>query len=119
MPRKTRKKRRFCKTCKTRFTGQYCPYCGAEYGHKHLLRSGGFFFGFLRFLLSLLLLGLILIIAFIALDFIASADDGAHTTAIAIVSSIKNALPERVVQVYTAYKTNYLNGLFFEIFKLS
>lgn len=95
-----------------RFLGRYCPYCGAEYGQKRVLRSGGFFFGLLRFLLSLLLVALILLFAFVALDYISAADDGAHATAIAIVSSVKNALPENWLLVYTSIKTDYLDRLF-------
>ena len=119
MQRKHRKKRRACNNCGVRFSGRYCPYCGAEKGRKQPLRSNGFVVVLLRFLLSLLLVALILLFAFVALDYRSTADDGAHTTAIAIVSSVKNALPECAVQIYTSYKTNYLDVLFFDILKMS
>ena len=111
MQRKTRKKRRVCRNCNTRFSGRYCPYCGAEYGQRHMPRSSGFFVVLFRFLLSLLALALVLLVTFTALDYLAAADNGAHTTAIAIVSSVKNALPERLSLVYSSMKENYLDVL--------
>lgn len=109
MHRKTRKKRRVCSNCSTRFSGRYCPYCGAEYGHRHALRSSGFFVVLLRFLLSLAALALVLFVAFAALDYLAATDNGAHTTALAIVESVKNALPERWISVYESIKANQLD----------
>lgn len=111
MQRKTRKKRRVCKSCKTRFSGRYCPYCGAEYGHRHAMRSSGFFVGLLRFLLSILILAVVLLLVFAALDYVAAADGGKHTTAIAIVSSVENALPERYLRFYAEIKSSYLDPL--------
>ena len=111
MQRNTRKKRRVCRNCNTRFSGRYCPYCGAEYGQRHMPRSSGFFVVLFRFLLSLLALALVLLVTFTALDYLAAADNGAHTTAIAIVSSVKNALPERLSLVYSTMKENYLDVL--------
>lgn len=112
MPQKTRKKRRVCQSCNTRFSGRYCPYCGAEFGHRHMPRSSGFFVVLLRFMFSLVVLALLLLVAFIALDYVASAQNGAHTTAIAIVSSVKNALPERYLVVYSTIKERYLDSFF-------
>ena len=112
MQRKPRKKRRACKNCGVRFSGRYCPYCGAENGRKHPLRSNGVVVVFLRFLLSLLALAVLLFVAFVVLDYVAASGDGTHTTAIAIVESVKNALPEKVLAVYTNLKENTLNNLF-------
>ncbi len=111
MPRKIRKKHRVCSNCNTRFTGRYCPYCGAENGRKHVLSDGGFFIGLLRFILSLILLALILAVVLIALDYIAAADNGAHTAAAAIVTSVKNALPQNVLTLYTNIKSAYIQPL--------
>ena len=111
MQRKPRKKRRACKNCGVRFSGRYCPYCGAENGRKHPLRSNGVVVVFLRFLLSLLALAVLLFVAFVVLDYVAASGDGAHTTAIAIVESVKNALPEKIIDLYTEIQTNYLDVL--------
>ena len=74
MPRNNRKPHIVCRRCKTRFTGAYCPYCGAENGSARAsLTRGGIIGGLLRFLFSLLMLALLLAIAFIVLDYIASA----------------------------------------------
>ena len=109
MPRKTRRKHRVCSSCNTRFTGHYCPYCGAEYGKKRILRAkGGFVSGVLRFLLSLAALCLLFAIAFAALDYFASAPGGAHSTAQAVFTSIQNALPQNVLDLYTSVKAAYL-----------
>jgi len=112
MQRKPRKKRRACKNCGVRFSGRYCPYCGAENGRKHPLRSNGVVVVFLRFLLSLLALAVLLFVAFVVLDYVAASGDGTHTTAIAIVESVRNALPEHLLVVYTDFKENVLSELF-------
>ncbi len=111
MQRKPRKKRRACKNCGVRFSGRYCPYCGAENGRKHPLRSNGVVVVLLRFLLSLLALAVLLFVAFVVLDYVAASGDGAHTTAIAIVESVKNALPEKIIDLYSEIQTNYLDAL--------
>ena len=110
MQRKPRKKRRACKNCGVRFSGRYCPYCGAERGRKHSLRSNGFFVGLLRFLLSIVVLAVLLALAFVVLDYVAASGDGTHTTAIAIVESVKNALPKEALLVYTNIKGTYLDA---------
>lgn len=112
MQRKPRKKRRTCKNCGVRFSGRYCPYCGAEKGRKHPMRSNGIVIVLLRFLLSLLVLAMLLFVTFVVLDYVAASGDGAHTTAIAIVESVKNALPEHLLAVYTDLQENILSGLF-------
>jgi len=112
MQRKPRKKRRACKNCGVRFSGRYCPYCGAESGHRNTLRSSGFFIGLLRFLLSLVVLAIVLVLAFVLLDYVAASGEGAHTTAIAIVDSVKNALPKEVLLVYSSMKETHLDALF-------
>ena len=55
------------KTAGVRFSGRYCPYCGAEKGRKHPLRSNGIVVVLLRFLLSLLVLAVLLFVAFVVL----------------------------------------------------
>lgn len=112
MPKKRRRKYRVCQSCHTRFTGRYCPFCGAEGGKKRLFRSGGFIAGLLRFLLALILLALIFCAALIALDYFASTDGGAHTTAEAILNSVKNALPQSWLDVYASAKQRWLDPLF-------
>lgn len=119
MHRKIRKKRRVCKSCKTRFSGRYCPYCGAEYGQRHSLRTSGFIIVLLRFLFSVVLLAFLLFLAFASLDYVASVGNGSHTTAIAIVSSVKNALPKPFLQAYLEFKLSYLDFLFPKIIHLT
>ena len=109
MQRKPRKKRRACKSCGVRFSGHYCPYCGAEGGRRHTPRSNGFVVGLLRFLLSLAALAILLALAFVVLDYVAASGEGTHTTAIAIVESVKNALPKEALLVYTSIKETYLD----------
>jgi len=112
MQRKPRKKRRACKNCGVRFSGRYCPYCGAEKGRKHPLRSNGVVVVLLRFLLSLLVLAVLLFLTFVVLDYVAASGNGAHTTTIAIVESVRNALPEHLIVVYTGFKEKVLDKLF-------
>ena len=109
MQRKTRKKRHACKNCGVRFSGRYCPYCGAEGGRKHNPRSSGFLVGLLRFVLSLVALAILLVLAFVVLDYIAASGNGAHTTATAIVESVKNGLPKEALLVYETIKETYLD----------
>ncbi|NTU77398.1 MAG: hypothetical protein HGA90_06255 [Alphaproteobacteria bacterium] len=86
MPQKTRKVHIVCRRCKTRFTGAYCPYCGAEKGTPRVLGGrGGLLGGLLRFLLSLAVLALILTVTFICLDYSASAQGDRHGAARAIL----------------------------------
>ena len=116
MPRNGRKKHRICKNCGTRFSGRYCPYCGAECGKPRALRSGGFIAGAFRLLLSLIVLALFLFVVFAALDLFASSGDGSHTTAQAVLSSVENALPKRILDAYAVFKESCLTPVFM-IFK--
>ena len=76
MPRNNRKPHIVCRRCKTRFTGAYCPYCGAENGSARAsLTRGGIIGGLLRFLFSLLVLVLLLTIAFIAFAFLINSEN--------------------------------------------
>ena len=110
MPQNNRKKHIVCRKCKTRFTGAYCPYCGAEngVGRVHHAR-GGLLGGVLRFLLSLIALVILLAVAFITLDYIASAQGDAHTTVRAILDSARNAIPQSILVYYASFKTAYLD----------
>ncbi len=110
MPRNARKAHIVCRRCKTRFTGAYCPYCGAENGSKSHLSRGGLFSGLLRFLLSLVILAVILLITFIVLDYTASAQGDRHGAARAILDSARYAIPQSVLDYYAALKIQFLNS---------
>lgn len=110
MPRNTRKPHIVCRRCKTRFSGVYCPYCGAENGSKHAgIGRGGLFGGFLRFLFSIITLAVVLSIAFIALDYGASASGDIHGAARAILDSARYAIPQRVLDAYASLKAQFLD----------
>ena len=110
MPQNNRKKHIVCRKCKTRFTGTYCPYCGAENGVGRFHRGrGGLLGGVLRFLVSLVALALLLFAAFAALDYIASASGDSHSTARAILDSARNAIPKSVLDAYASFKAAYLD----------
>jgi hypothetical protein len=110
MPQNVRKPHTVCRRCKTRFTGVYCPYCGAENGAARTVRGrGGLLGGILRFLLSLVALAIILAVAFIALDYIASASGDGHGAARAILDSARNAIPQSVLDTYAAIKVQFLD----------
>jgi hypothetical protein len=116
MPQNTRKVHIVCRRCKTRFSGAYCPYCGAEKGAPKALRSrGGLLGGLLRFLFSLLALALILIVTFVALDYSASAAGGHHGAARAILDSARYAIPKSVLDLYAQAKTMFLDHWIAEI----
>lgn len=116
MPRNTRKTHIVCRRCKTRFSGGYCPYCGAEKGTPSAIRSrGGLLGGFLRFLLSVLVLAAILSVAFILLDYTASAEGDRHGAARAILDSARYAIPQRVLDLYAEAKTLFLDHWIAEI----
>ena len=109
MPQNTRKVHTVCRSCKTRFKGDYCPYCGAEKG-AHVLRGrGGLIGGLLRFVFSLLVLGVVLAIAFVALDYTASAAGDRHGAARAILDSARYAIPQSVLDLYATAKTQFLD----------
>ncbi|MBA4348348.1 MAG: hypothetical protein C0413_05825 [Clostridiales bacterium] len=99
-----------CRRCKTRFTGAYCPYCGAENGSPSALRSrGGVLSGLLRFLFSLMILAAILFITFIILDYSASAEGDRHGAARAILDSARYAIPQSALDYYAEAKAQFLD----------
>ena len=110
MPRNARKVHIVCRRCKTRFTGTYCPYCGAENGSVSLRGRGGLLSGLLGFLLSLVILVVILLITFIVLDYSASAQGDRHGAARAILDSARYAIPQSVLDYYAALKIQFLNS---------
>ena len=77
-------------------------------GRVHHAR-GGLLGGVLRFLLSLVALVILLAVAFITLDYIASAQGDAHTTVRAILDSARNAIPQGVLDAYASFKAAYLD----------
>lgn len=100
-----------CKRCNMRFSGRFCPYCGAEYGAGRAKgRPVGFFGGLMRFVGSLLALAVTLAIALVALDCTAYAHDPAHTTVYAIVQSVRNAIPADALAVYDTIKAQALEA---------
>ncbi len=110
MPRNARKPHTVCRRCKTRFSGAYCPYCGAENGVVHAVHGrGGVLGGLARFLLSLVALALLLALAFIALDYAASAAGDGQGAARAILNSARNAIPKGVLRAYADVKTLFLD----------
>ena len=116
MPQSTRKVHIVCRRCKTRFSGTYCPYCGAEKGAPRVLGSrGGLLGGLLRFLVSLVALALILVVAFVALDYSASAAGDRHGAARAILDSVRFAIPKSVLDWYAQMKTLFLDHWIAEI----
>ena len=110
MPQNTRKAHIVCRRCKTRFSGTYCPYCGAEKGTPKALGSrGGLLCGLLRLLFSLLALALILVIAFVVLDYSASAAGDRHGAARAILDRARYAIPKSVLDGYADIKEQFLD----------
>ena len=116
MPQSTHKAHIVCRRCKTRFSGTYCPYCGAEKGAPKAIGSrGGLLGGLLRFLFSLVLLALILILAFVVLDYSASAAGDRHGAARAILDSARYAIPKSMLDWYAQMKTLFLDHWIAEI----
>ena len=116
MPQSTHRAHIVCRRCKTRFSGTYCPYCGAEKGAPKAIGSrGGLLGGLLRFLFSLVLLALILILAFIVLDYSASAAGDRHGAARAILDSARYAIPKSMLDWYAQMKTLFLDHWIAEI----
>ena len=109
MPQSVRKQYTVCKECKTRFSGVYCPYCGAENGVKRARRGGGLVSGLLQFILSLVVLALFIAVAFIVLDYTASASGDTSGAARAILDSARNAIPRSALDYYAAFKAQYLD----------
>jgi len=122
MARSSRKKMHTCKECKTRFSGQYCPYCGAEYGTGRR-RSGsrGIAGGLFHFIGTLLILALVVLLALIVLDCTPYASDPNHPTIYAIVTSVRNAIPSGALLEYEQLKAkalSYLSILFNNVFSV-
>lgn len=111
MPAASHKKPHICKRCKTRFRGQYCPYCGAECGSHQLSTGGGILLGLLRFVFTLVILCVVLAVAIAILDSTAYAHDPAHTSAYAILFSIRNAVPPDALAVYDSVREQALSAL--------
>mgnify|MGYP001329992184 CR=1 FL=1 len=109
MPQPVRKSYTICKKCKTRYAGDYCPYCGAEGGFGRVHRGGGLVGGLLQFVFSLIFLALIVAVAFIILDYSASANGDASGAARAILDSLRNAIPKGALDYYAAMKSQYLD----------
>jgi len=99
-----------CKQCQTRFRGPFCPYCGAEYGaSRRRTDSGGIVGGVFRFIGTLLVLALILLIALVILDSTPYAHNPNNATAYAILSSIRNAIPAGALAKYEVVRSNVFN----------
>jgi len=111
MPSAAHKKPHICKRCKTRFRGQYCPYCGAEYGAHQLSTGGGILLGLLRFVFTLIMLCVVLVLAIAILDSTAYAHDPANASVYAILSSIRNAVPPDALTVYDSVREQALDAL--------
>ncbi len=111
MPSSAHKNPHICKRCKTRFRGQYCPYCGAEYGARSLSVGGGILLGLLRFVFTLVILCVVLVLAIAILDSTAYAHDPAHASAYAILFSIRNAVPSDALAVYDSVREQALDAL--------
>ncbi len=109
MPQTVRKQYTVCKKCKTRFTGEYCPYCGAESGAGRIHRGGGFVGSLFQFVFSLIILALIVAVAFIILDYSASASGDSSGAARAILDSVRNAIPKSALDYYASIKAQYLD----------
>lgn len=109
MPQSVRKQYMVCKQCKTRFSGAYCPYCGAENGVKRAHRGSGLIGGLLQFVLSLIVLALFIAVAFVVLDYTASASGDGAGAARAILDSARNAIPKSALDYYAAIKAQYLD----------
>jgi hypothetical protein len=119
MSRSSQRKPHICKQCKTRFRGQYCPYCGAEYGRRHGSASRGVAGGLFRFIGTLLLLAVVVLLALAVLDCTPYANDPNHPTIYAIVTSIRNAIPSSALMQYESIKAKalgYLSVLFHNVF---
>ena len=112
MPKKRRKHMHICKRCKTRFHGQFCPYCGAEYGAPaRLAARGGVLLGLLKFALTLLVLAAALVAAIAILDSTRYAHDPANASVYAVIGSIRNAVPPDALAVYDAARERALAAL--------
>ena len=112
MQQNVRKQHVVCKNCKARFTGAYCPFCGAESGIKRPHRGGGGLLGgVFQFVFTLVVLAVLVAVAFIVLDYVASASGDGHSAARAILDSVRNALPKSACWTITPRsKRKYLDG---------
>lgn len=109
-----------CKHCNTRFRGQYCPYCGAEYGAaRHGGGARGVAGGLFHFLGTLIVLAVVVLLALIVLDCTPYASDPNHPTIYAIVTSVRNAIPSSALLQYELFKAkafSFLSVLFNNVF---
>lgn len=111
MQQNVRKQHVVCKNCKARFTGAYCPFCGAESGIKRPHRGGGGLLGgVFQFVFTLVVLAVLVAVAFIVLDYVASASGDGHSAARAILDSVRNAIPKSALDYYASIKAQYLDG---------
>lgn len=112
MPKKHRKPMHICKRCKTRFRGQFCPYCGAEFGARaRLATHGGVLLGLLKLVFTLLLLAAALVAVIAILDSTKYAHDPANASVYAVIGSIRNAVPPDALAIYDAARTSALSAL--------
>jgi len=65
--------------------------------------------GLLRFLFSVVVLALLLAIAFVVLDYVASASGDTHGAARAILDSARYAIPKSVLDGYADVKEQFLD----------
>jgi len=109
-----------CKKCNARFRGQYCPYCGAEYGvGRGSSGSRGVAGGLFHFLGTLLILAIVVLFALVVLDCTPYASDPNHPTIYAIVTSVRNAIPSGALMQYDLFKAkafSFLSVLFNNVF---
>lgn len=120
MAHASHKKLHTCKQCKTRFRGQYCPYCGAEYGAgRHGVGSRNVAGGLFRFIGTLILLAVVVLMALVVLDCTPYASDPNHPTIYAIVASVRNAIPSDALLQYEIWKAkafSFLSVVFNNLF---
>ncbi len=120
MAQSSRKNWHTCKQCETRFRGQYCPYCGAERGAGR--RSSGVHGiggGLFRFIGTLIILTVVVLMVLVVLDCTPYASDPNHPTIYAIVTSVRNAIPAGALLEYEQLKAkafSYLSVLFNNVF---
>lgn len=101
----SRKKAHVCKRCGARFRGAYCPFCGAEYGASRRPGArGGVLAGLFRFIGTMLVLAVVVVLVLAILDSTAYAHDPNHATIYAVLQSIRNAVPEDALAVYDFYR---------------
>ncbi|MPM54457.1 hypothetical protein SDC9_101235 [bioreactor metagenome] len=73
--------------------------------------GGGILLGLLRFVFTLVILCVVLVLAIAILDSTAYAHDPAHASAYAILFSIRNAVPPDALAVYDSAREQALDAL--------